>query len=31
VNANTAPPGKYMLFLVLNTGRPSVAYWVTVA
>jgi Domain of unknown function (DUF1929) len=30
-NANTAPPGKYMLFLVLNTGRPSVAYWVTVA
>lgn len=30
INGNTAPPGSYMLFLVLDTGRPSVAYWVTV-
>jgi hypothetical protein len=29
-NANYAPPGPYMLFLVDNNGVPSVASWVNV-
>jgi hypothetical protein len=29
-NGNLAPPGYYMLFLVDNTGVPSVASWVQV-
>ena len=29
-NANHAPPGWYMLFLVNSTGVPSVASWVQV-
>jgi hypothetical protein len=28
VNANLAPPGYYMLFLVNNTGVPSVGVFV---
>jgi hypothetical protein len=28
-NANLAPPGKYMLFIVNSNGVPSVASWVT--
>ncbi|MCH7847867.1 MAG: DUF1929 domain-containing protein [Planctomycetes bacterium] len=28
VNANDAPPGYYMLFLVSNDGVPSVAKYV---
>jgi hypothetical protein len=30
-NPNIAPPGWYMLYLVDNSGRPSVAKWVHVA
>jgi hypothetical protein len=30
-NANYAPPGWYMLFLVNSTGVPSVASWVQVS
>ncbi len=30
-NANDAPPGWYMLFLVNSTGVPSVASWVQVS
>ena len=29
-NANWAPPGWYMLFLVNSTGVPSVASWIQV-
>jgi hypothetical protein len=29
-NANYAPPGWYMLFLLNSTGVPSVASWVQV-
>ena len=29
MNANLAPPGKYMLFIVKNNGAPSVASWIT--
>jgi hypothetical protein len=27
-NPNLAPTGWYMLFLVSNTGVPSVAHWI---
>jgi hypothetical protein len=30
-NPNIAPPGWYMLYLVDNSGRPSVAKWIHVA
>jgi hypothetical protein len=30
-NANIAPPGWYMLFLVDNNGVPSVASWIRLA
>ena len=29
-NPNIAPPGFYMLFLVDNTGVPSVAHWIRI-
>ena len=27
-NANLAPPGYYMLFILTNTGVPSVGYFI---
>lgn len=30
-NANLAPPGPYMLWIVDTNGVPSIANWITVS